>query len=247
MARSSSSSDENHNLLKSEIENLSQRQNGSRKSGLTLMHFLVVALFSSAISIAASLIVLQTLRPKAEPSNPKELLPGFDIPPLGSLEKAFMPERVFEDPRSDKGYEAWMNLFPMGKGYISVDKMISEHSVPDFVQKLSTDGSGRFCIAAFHQLHCLYLLQGDLFEALEGNITSPRSHTLHCLDYLRESILCAADSTLEPFRSPFDSMAHRTGIDGYGTPHQCRDFNKLHAFAERYRYNDEKDFERFEG
>lgn len=92
-----------------------------------------------------------------------------------------------------------------------------------------------------------YLLQSDLFEALEANITEPHSHTLHCLDYLRESILCTSDSTLEPFKPKFDSAADRKGVDGYGTPHQCRDFGKLRNWAEKFRYNDNQGFETFEG
>jgi hypothetical protein len=92
-----------------------------------------------------------------------------------------------------------------------------------------------------------YLLQSDLFEALEANITEPHSHTLHCLDYLRESIICASDSTLEPFKPSFDTAAPRKGVDGYGTPHQCRDFGKLRNWAERFRYNDNQGFETYEG
>ncbi|PNP51747.1 hypothetical protein THARTR1_07516 [Trichoderma harzianum] len=158
-----------------------------------------------------------------------------------------MPERVYDDPRTEKGHKAWMNLFPKGKGYVSIKNIEAAGPVPDYVQDTSTDGTGRFSVAVFHQLHCLYLLQSDLFEALEANITEPHSHTLHCLDYLRESILCTSDSTLEPFKPKFDSAADRKGVDGYGTPHQCRDFGKLRNWAERFRYNDNQGFETFEG
>lgn len=28
-------------------------------------------------------------------------------------------------------------------------------AIPDFIQSVNTDESGRFCVAVFHQLHCL--------------------------------------------------------------------------------------------
>jgi hypothetical protein len=72
-------------------------------------------------------------------------------------------------------------------------------------------------------------------------------HTLHCFDYLRESLICAADSALEPFRSPFDGGTGGDGIDGFGSVHQCRNFKQLFEWSERFRYTDDLDAERFEG
>ena len=46
-------------------------------------------------------------------------------------------------------------MFPKGKGYISIDNVEKAGELPSFVRDMSTDGSGRFAIAAFHQLHCL--------------------------------------------------------------------------------------------
>lgn len=149
-------------------------------------------------------------------------------------------------------------------GYVSMEKIESEGPVPQIVQDMSTDGSGRFCVAGFHQLHCLvsdirfhiypwffddiqYLIYADFRRALSGDIQQSDMHTLHCFDYLRESIICAADSALEPFRSPFDGGTGGDGIDGFGSLHQCRDFKQLFQWSERFRYNDEHDAEKFEG
>ncbi|KAL7796745.1 hypothetical protein V8C37DRAFT_371333 [Trichoderma ceciliae] len=247
MSLRSSGSDDEDTLLDSKSENLPLQRTGKKRATITLIHISLVALLSSVISIAASLIVWKAVQPKSVPRESVKFLPGLDIPPLGPIQKAFMPERVYDDPRTEKGHEAWMNLFPKGRGYVSIDNIEAAGPVPDYVRDTSTDGTGRFSIAVFHQLHCLYLLQSDLFEALEANITEPHSHTLHCLDYLRESILCTSDSTLEPFKPKFDNTAPRKGVDGYGTPHQCRDFGKLRNWAERFRYNDNQGFETFEG
>ena len=44
-------------------------------------------------------------------------------------------------------------------------------------------------------------------------------HLFHCVDYLRQNILCQADTTLE-----WQSESNSELIDGYGPPHQCRNW-----------------------
>ncbi|THC89503.1 hypothetical protein EYZ11_011053 [Aspergillus tanneri] len=159
----------------------------------------------------------------------------------------------------------WMQLFPRGMGYIQIDKVKELGVIPDFIQNVNTDGSGRFCVAVFHQLHCLvsschilahvvfspnllqYLIFEEYSKALQGQIRQPSGHTLHCYDYLRQSIMCAADSNLEPFRSRFDGMKPGDGVDGIGSIHQCRRFEDVFAWAESFRYSDDGDAERFGG
>lgn len=70
---------------------------------------------------------------------------------------------------------------------------------------------------------------------------------MHCFDYLRQSIMCAADSNLEPFRSRFDGMRPGDGVDGIGSIHQCRKYEDVFAWADRFRYNDDGDAESFSG
>lgn len=50
-------------------------------------------------------------------------------------------------------------------------------------------------------------------------------HTSHCVEYLRQAILCNADT----------SMEGETGVDGevgWGQKHVCKDYDALMAFAE---------------
>lgn len=42
-----------------------------------------------------------------------------------------------------------------GKGYVSMSEFENAGEVPDSIRQMSSDGSGRFSIAVFHQLHCL--------------------------------------------------------------------------------------------
>jgi hypothetical protein len=90
-------------------------------------------------------------------------------------------------------------------------------------------------------------MQTEFFRALSGNITRPSGHTMHCYDYLRVSLLCAADTTLEPFRSRFDGMTPGDSVDGFGSTHQCRNFDHVFAWAESNRYNEKGGADEFSG
>jgi hypothetical protein len=63
---------------------------------------------------------------------------------------------------------------------------------------------------------------------------------MHCIEYLRASIICSADNNLEPFRSRFEGQAPGKGVDGFGSVHQCRSFDELFGWAEEMRYFDDE-------
>lgn len=54
----------------------------------------------------------------------------------------------------------------------------------------------------------------------------PRSinHMFHCMDYLRQTILCNADLTVEWEALTVKERLPTGHIDGYGITHQCRDW-----------------------
>jgi len=49
--------------------------------------------------------------------------------------------------------------------------------VPDFVKDASADGSGRYCVAAFHQLHCL--VSHDSSFCLQSSMHVHYYHFIH--------------------------------------------------------------------
>lgn len=55
------------------------------------------------------------------------------------------------------------------------------------------------------------------------------SHTHHCLNLLRQAILCASDTTLDPINYMGDSGEPAT--DGVGTLHVCRDWQAVYDFV----------------
>lgn len=57
-------------------------------------------------------------------------------------------------------------------------------------------------------------------------MTSP-SHVRHCVDLLRQSLMCSADRTLEV-------KDDKGGVSGFGTVHHCYDYEELLYTVEKW-------------
>ncbi|KAJ6004765.1 hypothetical protein N7540_012564 [Penicillium herquei] len=80
-------------------------------------------------------------------------------------------------------------------------------------------------IAMFHQLHCLVAMRAAMQNAAEGkdigiDQTEDR-HWPHCFDYLRKTLHCFADDTIE-YQDVDDEGEKLPHISGYQTSRQCR-------------------------
>ena len=78
-----------------------------------------------------------------------------------------------------------------------------------------------FFISMFHELHCLRLMRTALASTPKPSLID---HSFHCLNYLRESALCASDTTLEPG----DFMQRDFTVDRLGATHICRDWGAIY-------------------
>ncbi|KAH7921604.1 hypothetical protein BV22DRAFT_721338 [Leucogyrophana mollusca] len=109
--------------------------------------------------------------------------------------------------------EAWAewrttDLFPRANGYVKLGKQ------------------GRmFGISMFHQMHCLLIIRKAVIEK-----DSADALTHYCLDSLRQSILCASDTTLDPLDVD-DDNGKLTATDGVGVVHVCRDWEKVYDYV----------------
>ncbi|KAJ5552669.1 hypothetical protein N7494_002047 [Penicillium frequentans] len=122
-------------------------------------------------------------------------------------------------PESDA---AWDSLFPKGKGFVRHDEIAPE-----------TSG-----LVVYHGLHCLNALRGVYYASVDGlqtrdmedhaqmsHMTDPH-HVRHCFDYLRQSLMCSADTNLEPVTKELK------GVTGWGFTRTCRDLDSVKAWAE---------------
>jgi hypothetical protein len=93
-----------------------------------------------------------------------------------------------------------------------------------------------------HDQHAILVSYHSALDAanLQRNITPPDdflnktgtrmapSHIRHCFDYIRQTIMCAADTNLEVL----DHETHKTS--GWGQPRICRDYGSVFNWAEKW-------------
>ncbi|KAI0469381.1 hypothetical protein F4859DRAFT_523197 [Xylaria cf. heliscus] len=132
---------------------------------------------------------------------------------------------IFGSPFSkeppQKGNESepiWDALVPNGLGYFKDYHHAPKISIP----------------TVFHQLHCLYIVRRAYYsrsnELEEFDFGKNRSHhASHCFDYLEQSITCSSDSTVEPGEDD------PNGFLGSGFPRQCRSFEDVKDYVEKWR------------
>ncbi|KAH8116700.1 hypothetical protein DFH11DRAFT_1724666 [Phellopilus nigrolimitatus] len=124
--------------------------------------------------------------------------------------------------------EQWASIYPPGYGFVRVG------------------ASARLlCVAQFHQLHCVDKMRLYLADPRGAGAHLGFAHQQHCMNYLRQLFLCAADRTLEPL-APLEDSAISVGMDGSmelaerldmtmrsgpGVVHMCGDSKALYDFV----------------
>ncbi len=64
-------------------------------------------------------------------------------------------------------------------------------------------------------------------------------HWGHCFDYLRQSLMCTADPTLEMIERDPDTDELIPQVNGWGTAHMCRDYGHVLDWALKHRVTDD--------
>lgn len=76
-----------------------------------------------------------------------------------------------------------------------------------------------------HQLHCLFMM-GRIYAGVTHSVTDRlpadyHAHFLHCIDYLRQGVMCAGDLAVEPHgEEDADDLGPMDG--GWGGLHVCK-------------------------
>ncbi|KZV61847.1 hypothetical protein PENSPDRAFT_693021 [Peniophora sp. CONT] len=115
--------------------------------------------------------------------------------------------------------DEWASVFPKSNGWVALGP---EREL--------------FVVSMFHQMHCLDALRYGYAAAKHGylqypgNGTGVEHHVNHCLVYLREIILCGADTTLEYGELAKDDTGKvMHGASGLDVMHQCKDWTAIRA------------------
>jgi hypothetical protein len=196
------------------------------------------------------------LLPTGEPSlTSNATKPADECTIVGTRTVTFGRQKIYTD-RTQAGDRAWEDLMPsqppshlashdpntdheatVGRGNILIEnpRQYADlgRGVPQSDLNLEAYG-----ITVFHQLHCLAELRYALHSLQEGEdqYKTPPAHLDHCLDYIRESLMCNGDATIEtPSRIEREADRFVGGIDGSNVKHTCRDWGAIVAFAVEHR------------
>ncbi|KAL0955850.1 hypothetical protein HGRIS_002052 [Hohenbuehelia grisea] len=99
------------------------------------------------------------------------------------------------------------------------DSIVPEGSGIAFLGDASE--SAPFVVSMWHQIRCLNHIRTALVNEVDTGFNYEYTH--HCFQYLRQSILCAADTTIEPL----DEAAGRPKSNA---THTCRDWQQVHGW-----------------
>ncbi|KAF8312634.1 hypothetical protein DL93DRAFT_2168257 [Clavulina sp. PMI_390] len=90
----------------------------------------------------------------------------------------------------------------------------------------------------FHQLHCLNTLRKFQHPKRYPYVVQQRyredkgygtiDHIDHCIQAIRETLMCHADRTLDPYVKPSDRNRTQVSFESY---HTCRDFGAIQQWA----------------
>ncbi|OCH85071.1 hypothetical protein OBBRIDRAFT_798559 [Obba rivulosa] len=83
-----------------------------------------------------------------------------------------------------------------------------------------------FAVAMVHQLHCLRNMRIDMLRDWDKLDPRRRAHDKHCLNYIRQWVLCDADTTLEPG----DWTKRNFTVERVGAIHTCPDWRPVFSF-----------------
>ncbi|KAF1988853.1 hypothetical protein K402DRAFT_419196 [Aulographum hederae CBS 113979] len=133
-------------------------------------------------------------------------------------QESFSSDAKFASISADSD-KAWKDLLGQSKGVI-------------YAKSPGYKKPHRSKIAMFHQLECLAHLRSavQMLRSPSGTPDhTPLSYTTSCLDYLRNSILCHADSTVEPAAAKYTyhsssvsrAPAHSHVFSGNGVKRTC--------------------------
>ncbi|KAK4222472.1 hypothetical protein QBC38DRAFT_427227 [Podospora fimiseda] len=162
---------------------------------------------------------------------------------ISSLACSFYPSSASD--QSFLGTELLQFAAPHKNGSIDHHTLLAEaHNIPHggFLRVREPDGRevAPYGISMYHQLHCVEMLRSYITGVPHGNhqhhgrhehhdekpqvmdkLDEP--HMIHCLDYLAQAIVCAADDTIEPFRlKKVGNNTFVSIVDGSDTLHHCR-------------------------
>ncbi|KAK7708892.1 hypothetical protein SLS64_006372 [Diaporthe eres] len=192
----------------------------------------------------------KTLKAAVSIGGHEEAVAGGDRGKNGTLlpPRAFVPDFPMKEVKFDfptdyedtsvEGDKLWDKLMPIGSGFVRVPHprrfdMPASKTIED-----DPDEAEIYSLSALHQLHCLGVIRDVVkkYEKHDKSRFAGAGHEYHCIDYIRQSIMCSADTTLD--FAELQPDGRRKGFSGANSTHQCTDWDALTAWAVENRAGD---------
>ncbi|AEO63153.1 40722f39-3acc-4307-81fb-caa3051a43a4 [Thermothielavioides terrestris] len=148
----------------------------------------------------------------------------------------YAPNNISEFFTNPEVLDRWNKLMPKGIGFQEVQDPSKYHDLPTPV--VWDEGHTVFTTSWTHQLHCLWAII-QTYAGLKSNFTLPPDHhwhMIHCFSYMRQAIICSADTALEGKETTFPDG--NGGSDGWDAHHVCRDIDQVRKHMESVRAYD---------
>ncbi|KAJ5578187.1 uncharacterized protein N7459_007151 [Penicillium hispanicum] len=204
----------------------------------------LIAIIGIVATICTSIAVILTIRfatSERALRSPESFFPKFS-----HARTSFVDEDAFLD-EGPVGDEAWNSMMPLGDGYVGIphprnynlnaSMLVTRKGVPD------PQGTELYGTSITHQLHCLGMLRSALVAYRKGDepMDHDAKHLTHCLNYIRQGILCAGDTTLEPASGKVVINGElTTTFTGEGAVHQCKDWSSVKDFLTEKRVDNSR-------
>ncbi|KAJ4387469.1 hypothetical protein N0V93_008061 [Gnomoniopsis smithogilvyi] len=139
---------------------------------------------------------------------------------------------------TDEVLGKWNNLMPIGMGFQWVNDSQKYHDLPKPIDWY--EGMTVFTTSVTHQIHCLFTI-AQTYSGLSSGHEIPKDHhwhMIHCIAYMRQAVLCAADTALEGKATTFPD--DNSGSDGWDATHVCKDYDQVKSYLESVRAYDDQ-------
>ncbi|KAI2898066.1 hypothetical protein CBS76997_1565 [Aspergillus niger] len=215
----------NANSRKRPFQNPNLTTSTSYKITSALQYFHPFAFFSLlGICLLEASTILFLVRSYSDASQP---WPASPVPPIPWISRNFTRTATMTNLTSVAEVEAAWGAYET-TAFVHVQRP-ELYSLPPNKDVLAGTANV-YMLSVHHQLHCLKQLHVATLHFPGGNGQQNHAedsesvrHMEHCVDYLRQAILCAGDATLE------GPDPGKKTLSGYGTTHQCRKWDGLNG------------------
>ncbi|RDW65593.1 hypothetical protein BP5796_10285 [Coleophoma crateriformis] len=145
---------------------------------------------------------------------------------------SFNETKYIGEPQSTVD-DAWQQL--LHAQYVAMDPEEVKQIPESHISSIWYDGEHEFFeLGVFHNLHCLNEIRRSLAGNSHGNtrdiLLESNIHLDHCVDQIRQALMCHADLTPVPMHAIGVAADHFSL--GNGEMHTCRDFDAIWAWVE---------------